>query len=430
MNHTKPFYFFVVVWGETFCHYLTQYCIPSLFAPNNIAVLSNHPHNKFLICTTQKDWQWLQSTSIINTLNQHLTVVFLEIPFPQPGVTGCQHMGIGHKLATTMCFNDQVYGVPLTPDLLFADGTLTQVEKRARAGDALVLCAGIRSGEEPLFKSLHDLGIRSMDQQAHAQPLTITARQLVKCLLQSPHSEMQTYDFESPSFSTQTPMALWHLPKQQGCILHTLSWCPLLIDYGALTEHSTAIFDSWTMDGDYLYQHFKNHDRIYACTDSDDMLLAAWSPLSYQLIPVKAGILRRWYQPLCRMINRYLLFALLRRPIFDPLKLQLFPTPIFWHTEDLDDTWEKKARDIQTILAQQGKLDDVFFHYGLKIIRIFYKIARYTVITMMALLGSPWARQKFITRNNSWNIVKRIFRKPVKSAPNSTSTPSKTSPMP
>lgn len=393
----RPFYFFVVVWGERFRHYLTHYCLPSLLAPDNLPALHNRQQNKLLICTTVADWHALKSTLIFKKLSDYVTPIFIEIPLPAAGVSSCQHMGIGHQLATELCFRDKAYGLALTPDLLLANGTLANVQNRAQMGYTVILCAALRFAEEKFFHQLHPLCSRSF-QEDSAEPLTLSSRQLVQLSLHSFHSETETYDFESPYFAVKTPIALWRLPDQKGMIIHSLSWCPLLIDYSAIVKHSTLALETWTMDGDYIHSNFDYSERIYVCTDSDEMMLLSWAPLAYQAVPVKAGNLRRWWPSLCPIINRYFLQETLIYPIFDPLKLCLFPKAVRWHIDDLDDSWQFIEKKIQRALCTQRTWHDALFHFGFVCTHVFKKTIRGAIILFTACFGNPSARQKIKRR--------------------------------
>ena len=62
-------------------------------------------------------------------------------------------------------------------------------------------------------------------------------------------------------------------------MLHSLSWAPLLLDYGAVGDHDTSTFDQWTLDGDYLFNNSGNMKKIHVVQDSDEIFLASWGPL-------------------------------------------------------------------------------------------------------------------------------------------------------
>ncbi len=397
MKTLRPFYFFVVVWGRSFCDYLTNYCIPSLLAPNNLPKLHNRNANKFIVCTTSTDWEVLEKHPILKTLSHFLEIIWIEIPFPPPDVSSCQHMGIGHKLATEMCFKDKAYGIALTPDLLLSNGSLEIVQQHAVDGKHAVLCGTIRLSEEAFFT-----GLAQNDTQPTHSPkteLAISSRQLVKLSLQSLHSETEGYDFESRNYAYLRPTSMWRMPDQQGMILHTLSWCPLLIDYQAMPTHDTSALETWTMDGDYLHKNLSDPSKIYLSQDSDELMVVSWSPSDYHQLKLKKPRQNRLLQQWQLYKNRLHLDETLQSPVFDPLKLSLFYKPIFWHAGDIDASWHKKSREINKLLDKPIHLVSKYlFHSGRLFFHYTKKIIEYGFTTLLTCFGNQSAKQKLSGR--------------------------------
>ena len=232
----RPFYFIVVAWGEHFTEYMLNFCIPALLSPNNIPALVNRGKNKFLVATTDEDWERIQLRPIFQLLKQYVEPVFICIPPCPADAYNHVHMGIGHKLATQMAFEDRAYAAILTPDLIVSDGTLAAAQRHAVNGIQVVLTAALRFGEEPLFENLEKLGIVAINSRFgdEARPLIATGRQLVWAGIRSFHSETLCYEWEAPYFSRFPQAVWWHVPGEDGVIVHSLSWSPLLVDYDAL----------------------------------------------------------------------------------------------------------------------------------------------------------------------------------------------------
>jgi hypothetical protein len=67
----------------------------------------------------------------------------------------------------------------------------------------------------------------------------------------------------------------------KNAMIESLSWGPLLTDYGALARHDTTCLENWTMDGDYLYGNFGARlDDIHVVTDSNEVMQVSWGPLA------------------------------------------------------------------------------------------------------------------------------------------------------
>ena len=345
MSDLRPFHFNVVFWGDRFRHYLTDFCLPSLLSPRNIPHLSGGRRNRFIFCTTAEDQAALERTQIFALLDRHIEPHFIEIPPPPAGLSGCEHMGVGHKLAAEMIHHERGYGVFLTPDLMMSDGSIAALEGYARAGHQVVLSVALRFGEEPLFQNLAAMGIiregEHLSQAGRAR--TITGRQLVAAGIRSFHSETQRYDWESPSFTDFPCACWWRVPGEDGIVVHSLSWAPVLVDYAAVDRHDTSTFDTWTLDADYVYRNFGTDAGVHVVTDSDELMLVSWAPLSDR--PQR---LSRSYLKTLPGVGGWVKGAILRGAVtsgtFDPLKRRIFFLPVRWHSLDVTPRWAETER--------------------------------------------------------------------------------------
>ena len=348
----RPFYFVVVFWGERFRNYLVDFCIPSLLSPHNIPVLPPGGRDKFIFCTTADDWHALAGTKIFGLLKEHIEPYFIEIPPAPSDRSGCEHMGIGHKLAAQMAYRDKVYGVFLTPDLMVSDGTVRALQLHARAGYKVVLTAALRFGEEPLFENLKAMGVIQEKHECSesGSPLVITGRQMVAAGLGSFHSETQRYEWDASYFSNFPVACWWRVPEENGIVLHSLSWAPFLCDYGMVEGHDTSALDTWTMDGDYVYRNFGNSETAYyVVRDSDEMMLVSWAPLSDRPQSLALNPLKR-LPVIGNVLKGGILRATMLSVVFDSLKLRIFFQPVRWHSRELTARWkETEARAAQVL---------------------------------------------------------------------------------
>lgn len=348
----RPFYFVVVFWGERFRSYLVDFCLPSLLSPHNIPALPPGGRDKFIFCTTADDWHALAGTKIFSLLKEHIEPYFIEIPSAPPDRSGCEHMGIGHKLAAQMAFRDKVYAVFLTPDLMVSDGTVRALQRHARAGYKVVLTAALRFGEEPLFETLKAMGVigEQHERSASGTPLVITGRQMVAAGLGSFHSETQRYEWDASYFSNFPVACWWRVPGENGIVLHSLSWAPFLCDYGMVKEHDTSALDTWTMDGDYVFCNFGNSETAYyVVRDSDEMMLVSWAPLSDR--PQSLGLNPLKALPIIGdVLKGGTLRATVLSGVFDSLKHRIFFEPVRWHSRELTARWkETEAKAAQVL---------------------------------------------------------------------------------
>jgi hypothetical protein len=377
----RPFYFIVVLWGERFRDYFLDFCLPSLLSPNNIPALDTRRGSKFLICSTPEDWSAMERTAIFGVLKRYVEPVLVEIPLPEPGRSGCEHMGIGHKKAMDLAFRNKAYGVLVTPDYMMSDGSIAALERHAASGKRLVLVAALRFGEEPLFENLASLGVIEPGRRLSAQgaPLVVSGRQLVAAGIRSFHSEVIRYGWESPCFSDFPAACWWPVPGGDGIVVHSMSWGALLMDYASLDDHDTTCLEKWTFDGDYLYNNFGTRmSDIHVVTDSDEIMQASWAPLSDRALPLDRIPSRNGFWG--EMVKGGILRNTVLSKVFDPLKRRLLFVPVCWHSRPLSPAWqdaERKTRktlrrylfDVEASLSEAGGEGSAGVHFLLMHVR-------------------------------------------------------------
>jgi hypothetical protein len=329
----RPFYFIVVLWGARFRDYFLEYCLPSLLAAGNLPALSTKTPSKFLIVTRPEDWAAMAATPIFRLLCSHVTPVYIEIAPCPPGRSGCQHMSEGHRVACEMAHRDRAYVAVLTPDCMLSDGTVARLQELARSGVQLVLTAALRFGEEPFLGHLRNMGVLPSAKGGDSGTcIAITGRQMAYAAVNGFHSETLAYEWDAPGLMVISPAAWWRVPGEDGIVLHSLSWAPLLLDYDAIAEHDTSTFDQWTLDGDYLFNNSKNIKKLHVVQDSDEMFLASWGPLGER--PV-----RKTRFPFDRLIAGHFFKQSFYSGFFDPLKRRIFFLPVRWHSKPLNERW-------------------------------------------------------------------------------------------
>jgi len=347
----RPFYFILVVWGEVFRNYFLDLGLPSLLSPGNLPALRTSPRSKFLICAPRQDWAALRSAPVFRLLEQYVDPLHIEIPPCPPGVSGCVHMGIGHRRGCELAYRDKAYPFVLTPDCLFSDGTVVRLQELALAGVELALVPALRFAEEPLFAELQRAGISPHGRNGMAAPITLQSRGLVRMALASLHSESASYEWDAPYFHSLPSAAWWRVPGEDGIVVHCLSWAAPLFDLAAVPEHDTSTFDEWTYDGDYIYRNLGDIKRIHLVLDSDEIFFVSWAPLAdkpYDLTP----------QPALQMpglgsfLKKQRFNAAFYSGVHDPIKQRIFFAPARWHAKALNEKWaEVERRALDTLLS-------------------------------------------------------------------------------
>ncbi len=340
----RPFYIINVLWGEQFRDYFLQFCLPSFLSPGNLPALRTRQKSRFLLATRPEDWAAMKETAIFKELERWVEPVYIEIPPCPPDKSGCEHMGIGHKLACELAFRDKAYGVLITPDCMISDGTIRNLQDHALAGIELVLVAALRFGEEPLFRHFEAIeAIPNRDRIHTGEPLAISGRQMAYAAVNGMHSETMSYEWEKYYSSGVCPAAWWKVPGEDGIVLHSLSWAPLLLDYGAIEAHDTSVLDHWTIDGDYVHKNFRDPERVHVVQDSDEMFFVSWAPLDDKevaLVPVSPINIKAVAEAM-KMVQFGRSF---HSEVFDSLKRSIFFNPVRLHAKEINSKWASVER--------------------------------------------------------------------------------------
>jgi len=345
----RPFYFGAIFWGPVYRNYFTDLLLASLLSPNNIPALSSGRGNKFLIATPQTDWDALQEHPLFRLLRSYAEPEWLGLevsPDDHRMDRKMRVMSRGHRLVASRAFRDRAYGVFVTPDLILSDGSVAAMERLVEAGKKVVLAVAIRYQHEPILAELEREGYLKA-----GEPLAIGSRDLMRIALRHLHSETLRYEYDAPWFAGSPVSVYWQVPGGDGMIIHSFSWAPLVVDYGALPHHDTSTFEEWTLDGDYIYRNFPTPTDVNVVTDSDEITLVSFtkeSELHFELRPYLAGRapwINDWYR--IRAIRE-----LRDSEVMDPLKRHIFPTPVYLHSSEISDAWAEVRCRATRIIAK------------------------------------------------------------------------------
>jgi hypothetical protein len=399
----RGFHFIVVLWGERFRKYFLEFCLASLLSPGNIPALKTLRRSRFLIATRPDDWAAMRGTEMFRLLERYVEPVYVEIPPCPPGRSGCQHMGTGHRIACEMVHRDKAYAVVVTPDCMLSDGSVARLQELARGGTELVLTAALRFGEEPFLARLRDMGVLpGENRSATGTPVVINGRQMVHAAVNGFHSETLAYEWDAPGLIAISPAAWWRVPGEDGIVLHSLSWAPLLLDYGAVRNHDTSTFDQWTLDGDYLFNNSANIEKIHVVQDSDELFLASWGPLAER--PV-----RKTRFPFDRFMAGPFFKQSFHSGFFDPLKRKIFFLPVRWHSKPLNDRWmgveQEAMRELRRWVEPPDEANSIKPDCPPGWLRRFLAGAKKLPLSVLGLLAYVW-----IFRRRIGPLLGRAFR--------------------
>jgi hypothetical protein len=279
---------------------------------------------------------------IFREAQKYVEPVFLNLAPCPPGTNGCQYMGVGHKLACSLAYNERAYGCILAPDTIISDGTVAALQRHAEEGKKAVLApACLRLAEEPFFRELTAMGVLSRKGRASSgQPIIVSGAQLAEASIRSLHSAARIHEWDSPYLAAfvGAPCVFFRASGNEGFLIHCLSWAPLLIDYAAFPDHDVSCLENWTIDGDYVFKNLGDLNEVHVVRDSDELLYAGFTPKDEQAINL-ASFFRDAPRDSLDEAKGHAIKTNYESPIFDPLKKRLFHDPVLWHGHALDDRW-------------------------------------------------------------------------------------------
>lgn len=419
------YHFVVSFWGAPFREYFLRLSAGSLLAPGNAPSLVNKRDSRMVVCTTVEDWQAIQEDPTFVALKEYVAADFIELrrsvpEFVKPHILeqrrrrGESHptspeewgeisvvptdvlsadayaeleaigrdisneltvhshyalrihfMATGHKAAAIAAHEARACAVFLAPDMMLSDGAILALEAYRRAKAKVVLIPALRFRQDECLDEMRALGLLSP-----GQPLAIKPRELVSLAFRHPHPETECFEFESDYFCDTATSATWRVAGDDGVLLHSFHFGPLLIDYRDLEIHHTEYFDQGgTTDGKYIAMHFPNEEDIVVIDDSDEALMASFTPGWEYYYPVKTSIAKRL--PLVgRRYKTHLIRKTLFGPMGDPVKRRYYVRPMRLHSGPLGAEWdraERKARGIAHAAARPPGL----FDHGLAMLQAF-----------------------------------------------------------
>lgn len=367
MNSNRPLYISCVFWGEEFRNFYADYFLSTLIASKNLPSIKGLRACKLLVATTREDFLVIQDLPITKEVEKYAELVLLEIPPCPPGVHGCNHMGVGHILATEMAFRDRAYLCALVPDMLMSNGTINFINQKIEDGHSSVLCTCMRVEDKGFLADVRKFGKINKNEiiRNSNKSLEITGSELVQATMSNLHSQSLSWEFGKSYFSTFPVAPFWTLEKNQAWVIHSLHWVPLMLDYGVVENHDKTCLENWTMDGDYLHDNFGSTNKsAYIVVDSDEAIVTSWSPKEDRAVSIYNSY--SWVEKLpdcLKPIKDYVkhqhvtkgiesLEKTYNNQIFDKTKRDFFSIPIIWHVNGNKAIYKNKINDFYNLIIE------------------------------------------------------------------------------
>jgi hypothetical protein len=337
------FCFMLVVWGERYRRYFTDYCLPSLLAPNNIPSLVNRHDSRFAIATTLQDWAELEKHEVFKSLKTYIEPVLCELPPFGEADNKMRVMSSGHRMLSNYAFERRAFGVNVNPDSIYADMTVSNLQEGARNGVKVTLYPGVRFEFEGVVAELKELGFLS-----NPTVITLPQRTAAGIGIRNLHPFTIACNWDAEYFF-DFPVYHYLLGRRSDVlVLHTISLGPLMLDYGSIEKHDDRIFDQWTLDGDYAhinFGHLKIGREVEFVDDSDRIMVLGFTPKD------EDNVRKRPIGRLLRTFNKGIrLWRVYNDPIVDPLKKRLYLRQVLFHQNELGDEWRQLARRDKLIM--------------------------------------------------------------------------------
>lgn len=129
-NILRGFAFMIAFWGDEHRRYFTDWLLPSLLTKGNVPALENKAKSRFLIATSNADWNKLKNDPNFATLAWHVAPLLFSLDDKLAPIARC---GKAFATMTDYAHHLGMYGVMLTPDQVWANNNVAELQKIGRA---------------------------------------------------------------------------------------------------------------------------------------------------------------------------------------------------------------------------------------------------------------------------------------------------------
>ncbi len=326
------------LWGNRFVDRFLRTTLPTILAPGNLPALAEGKRVEFLLFTERSDLALLETTDLFRRLARLVKVESIFID--EVGGDGKYgRLSAVHKIGMDGAGDGDTGLIFLTPDAIWADGTLARIRVLAEQGFRAVVIDGPRAVRSGFFGGLAEF--------THADgSIVISPRALIKSLLAHIHPFEASAHWHG-AFAHDVPYQLhWTVPGE-GILTRAFCKFPLYLRFdGPIAEFRGAI-DHGLVDA----AGFDEAD-IYHSIDSDEMAVVSVDDLGFSSANFKHTDKRD-------RILRAAKWALTDATTQN-LKSILYPARRHW-TEPTEARWRRverlSGRHVGAILASRQILD-------------------------------------------------------------------------
>lgn len=258
-NAPTKFYFIVPVWGRAFCELFTSISLPSQMSSNNIPNIKNIKSCHYHIITTKNDMDFIKSSAsykrLSKVLNVKISTYNSDLSVPHDAMSDCYRIGIeeANKREAAIVF--------LTPDLIWSDGSFTELERISENGSRVVHTLGLR-----LLKETFVPLVARKYLSADGATLCIPSRDLVQLALHHLHPIAKSHLWEDGG-DNLVPANLYWRVDEEGLLARCFHLHPLMVNPSQKNIHFHG-----TVDDDFVFAACPDSTQDYVVLDSDKLL--------------------------------------------------------------------------------------------------------------------------------------------------------------
>lgn len=247
--------FIYAVWGETYSKFLIKFHFPSLLTQGNLPSWPHQFSTSIIIYTTSKDRVNIESSDVIEELNQWVNVSFREIQADW-NASKYRTMDLIHQEAILEAQNKQKSIIFMSPDSIYSNQSLYYLAQEIESGAEAILILGLKV----LFETIEPF--LKKDAYGH---LSLTSQEGVDLILENLSPFYQECFLDAEYFSITPPLIGYETTSNQ-VEFRSFHLHPLFIKNPAVIDLNSEV-DGQTIDGDYLEGLKIHHQKLTIIKD-------------------------------------------------------------------------------------------------------------------------------------------------------------------
>ncbi|MBI5741875.1 MAG: tetratricopeptide repeat protein [Nitrospirae bacterium] len=342
--NTIKFHFITPVWGNKFTRTFLDLSLPSQLSEGNIRSLDRSTGHKYKIFTTSEDALTIRESRSYKILGGLMET---EIHIIDDAVSKFHSGKINRYDVMTLCHGrgimeaarDQAAIVSLSADLIFSNGSISNMHKIASSGKRVIAIGGYRMTLDTFGPALlKDYYL------ADEGSIGITSREMIRLSLEHIHPDSEILFWGNRNFLNDWPAYLyWHVPGE-GVVQRGIHLSPIMIN-PAVRNEVLAPESGMGIDGyDYMMRAVPDYNDFHIVDDSDEITCFSMHPLPASgEPPYEANILdiAAWIMKHCCDCH-----------------VKFLDTTLRFHHSDLSREWKAvEAESDRTVEAIRTTLD-------------------------------------------------------------------------